>query len=354
MGPRVARCAILASAALFLYSCTFFEASVVPPGFAIVYGVSDYYPASPPISGDSYDLTYPDDDAIDMAALLVEQGFDVILRTNEDATMTQLELDFAEIGSRIEANGGSDTRFVFYFAGHGYGDGMDSVYGSSFPDAWDSYFDSESGASEPTGSGAFTEQLLLHDAMPINSISVQSVDDVLAVLDESLSDDELSDLLGTLPSSMQMVVIDACHSGGFRGSGTAADTIPESYEGWDEGVSVLDTLDAITLYLDYGSGLLDVGASDVGERQAIVISASGEQEFLYEGPVYGNGIFTHYLLQTPAEADRNFDGLVTANEAYAYARDQIVRVENEFFFGEGKFVPRVSGGAVDFVLFEAR
>ena len=347
MSGRVRTSTILAliSASLIVAGCSLYGEVTMPPGFAIVYGVSDYAPLSLG-SPDSHDLTYPDDDAEDVAALLSSQGYDVIVRTNEDATMMQLELDFADMADRVADAGGASTRFVFYFAGHGYGDGMESVYGTSFPDAWEDFFASETGASEPFGRGSFTEQLLLHDAMPINSVTVASEADVLTVLSESLSDDELSSMLNQIPSAMKMVIIDACHSGGFRGSGTATDTVPENYVGWEEGISVIDTLNAVTLYLD-----VETGAADVSEQQAIVITAAGEQEFSYEGPLYGNGIFTHYLLESATEADENFDGFVTTSEAYAYAKSQITRVENDYFFGEGKFVPRVSGGGVDFILF---
>ena len=81
-----------------------------------------------------------------------------------------------------------------------------------------------------------------------------------------------------------------------------------------------------------------------------MISAAGEQEFSYESSFYGNGIFTHHFLNAPSSAG---DGYVTAGEAYAHASAAIAQVENQAFAGERKFLPRVSGGAVDFILFEA-
>ncbi|MFW6293890.1 MAG: caspase family protein, partial [Spirochaetota bacterium] len=90
----------------------------LPPGYAIVYGVSDYYPSGP----SSNDLAYPDDDAEDISAMLASQGYTVIARTNASATKAQLVADFESVAAEVEAG----SRFFFYFAGHGFGDGMES------------------------------------------------------------------------------------------------------------------------------------------------------------------------------------------------------------------------------------
>ncbi|MCK4514027.1 MAG: caspase family protein, partial [Spirochaetaceae bacterium] len=104
----------------------------LPQGFAIVYGVADY--------SEINDLNYSDNDAMDIYDLLTsaDQGFsedNVILRTDADATKTQLEIDFEDIASQIDSLPDPTlTRFVFYFAGHGYGDGMGNP--DSLPTAW--------------------------------------------------------------------------------------------------------------------------------------------------------------------------------------------------------------------------
>jgi uncharacterized caspase-like protein len=38
---------------------------------------------------------------------------------------------------------------------------------------------------------------------------------------------------------------------------------------------------------------------------------------------YDHGLFTYFLLRTPARADRNGDGWITATEAYAYTKDRL-------------------------------
>ncbi|MFW6312595.1 MAG: caspase family protein, partial [Spirochaetota bacterium] len=212
---------------------------------------------------------------------------------------------------------------------------------SSMPPEWKAHFADLDADGEPDGAGNYAEYLFMHDATPID-------DDVVRSLGESVSDDELATLLASVPSLQQIVVIDACHSGGFIGTASSYDSVPRNFEGDGAGVSVADALSAMTLYLEYDPDSF----ADIPDRQAIVISAAGEQEFSYESAFYGNGIFTHHFLKTPDSADRNHDGYVTANEAYAYASAAIAQVENDHFSGEGKFLPRVSGGAVDFVLFE--
>ncbi len=307
----------------------------LPPGYAIVYGVSDYESIS--------DLAQPDDDAVAIAAMLAEEGYTIVSggpRLNEDATRANLVADFAA----LEATAEPDSRFVFYFAGHGFGDGMTKNYDDPpFSQEWAEHL-AESTAAEPAGAGPYPEYLFLYAADPFN--------DVPLTLQESISDDELADLLAEVPSRRRVVIIDACHSGGFVGSGTSVDTVPPGYEGYGEGTALVDALDAMTLYLTYDSS----HASDVTESDAIVMSAAGEQDLSYEGELWGfpNGVFTHFFLQAREAADHNYDGFVTASEAHAYASAAIAAVANDELSGEDKFVPRVSGGAVDYVLFEAR
>lgn len=331
------RIVVILTAAFALAACS----THVEPAtdFAIVYGVSDYSPA-----GDLdrerpryNDLSFPDYDAEEIAALLRDEGYVVYLRTNDAATRSQLEADFASVAS--QATPGS--RFLFYFAGHGFGDGMLSQYGS-LPESWREHF-STHGGGEPDGAGSYTEYLFLHRATPINA-------DVNAALDESISDDRLAELLSTVPSLQQVVVIDACHSGGFLGSGSSVDTVPIAYDGDEEGMSLSDSLGALTLFLDYSSSR----TADIDERQAIVIAAAGEQDFSWEKSLYQNGIFTYHFLQAAEHADFDYNGFITASEAYAYTVAAIRSQENESLSGELKFVPRVTGGAVDFVLFRAR
>lgn len=334
MTAKVSIVVIIATLAI-LSSCSF-GSGALPPGHAIVYGVSDYAPLSPPLSPDDYDLNFGDDDAIEMAAMLTSQGYTVTLRTDDQATAFNLQSDLDSA-----ATADPDTRFVFYYAGHGLGDSMADGSIGVPGSGWDAYYDTTS-SSEPVGSGAVTEYLVLYEAF------TDLGDPTLSV-----SDDELAAWIAAIPSRQKVVIIDACHSGGFVGDGTATDSVPMSYDGENEGVSFFDALDAVTLFLTYGS----LGSADVSESDAVVIAAAGEREFSYEyrddvPDLPDHGLFTYYFLQAPQLADRDYDGFVTVSEAYGHARDGIMSIENEFLFGDGKFVPRVTGGAIDFVLFE--
>lgn len=331
---------LLTTVVILLASCSLMPPAELPQGYAIIYGVSDY-------SGSAFDLNWGDADANDLEALLQANGYQVTKRINAFATRAQLISDFATVADTIRANEGADSRFIFFFAGHGYGDGMESANAAAWPPEWIQYFEDQQGSGEPAG-GEFTEYLLLHNATSLME-SISSTSDVEAVLSESASDDLLSELLATIPSSMKTVIIDACHSGGFRGSGSSVDSIPENYEGWFDGVSGTDSLNAFSLYLEYGSREIDIS-----EREAVVISAAGEREYSYESSTLENGVFTHYFLQAIETADRNFDGFITASEAYHHARARIAADWNDDTFSDFNFHPRVTGGAVDFVLFPAR
>lgn len=330
---RLALGLLIALAAAALGACG--RAPDLPPGYAIVYGVSDYTSIS--------DLGQPAADADAMAAMLEEAGYTIVSggpRTDAEATWANVQADFAEAA----ASAPRDSRFVFYFAGHGFGDGMEYQYDTPpFSQAWADHITGEAAGEEPTGAGSYPEYLFLHSADPFN--------DVPLALEESISDDELASLVRSVPSRQRVVIIDACHSGGFAGSGTTVDTVPRAYDGYEDGAQLVDALNAMTLYLDYGADPVDLD-----EQDAVVITAAGEQDFSYEGSYWGfpNGVFTHFFLEAREAADHDYDGYVSTTEAYAHAVSAIRAVANDDLVDQEKFIPRVTGGAVDFILFPAR
>ncbi|MFP4113735.1 MAG: caspase family protein [Spirochaetota bacterium] len=331
---RLAAVGSLVCAAFF--GCGAFES--LPTGYAVVYGVSDYEVIN--------DLAQPDDDAEAIAQMLQSQGYHLVSdgpRINEAATGANLEADFAELREIAEP----DSRFFFYFAGHGYGDGMEREYEGNPPLQELIEANAEQyGDSEPIGSGGMPEFIFLHHADPYG--------DPIGSENDIVSDDRLAKLLSTVRSEQRVVVLDSCHSGGFLGSGTSVDALPQGYAGDSGGVSAPDIVNAVTLYFDPDT------ESDVTERLAIVISAAGEQDLSYEGSEFGlpNGAFTHFFLQAPEHADRNRDGWVTTTEAYLHAAHGVAAAANpdlaSRYGDEYQFMPRISGGAVDFVLFRAR
>jgi hypothetical protein len=108
---------------------------------------------------------------------------------------------------------------------------------------------------------------------------------------------------------------------------------------------------AVRLYANF-----DGSSADIPPWEALVISAAGERELSYEmGSPFNHGVFTFYLLEAAQDGDLNGDGWVTATEAFAYARDRVYRFWNLYYgFPSLAFSPHVSGGPVDYVLFEAR
>ena len=330
--------------AIAVASCSWREPGLLP-GYAIVYGVADY-------QGSSLDLRYSNSDARAIAALLEADGYEVYLATDDGtvdgraATVANLEADFAEVAARVAADGG-DARFVFYFAGHGYGAGMERYY--AFPPAWYDYFAdlNPSGSSEPAN-----EYLFLYDTVPLPSGTITAAD-VEAFMAGGVSNADLADLVASVDALHRVVIIDACHSGGFLGFGSSVDPVPEGYAGIGTGVSLADAAEALSVYARAAA----LELPGVPEQSATVLSASGRREFSYEyAPAVGipHGIFTHYLLEATRHGDRNYDGYVTADEVFAYASAAISANENPTLGGEMKFLPRVSGGAVDVVVVKTR
>jgi hypothetical protein len=153
-----------------------------------------------------------------------------------------------------------------------------------------------------------------------------------------VSDNDLMRLISRVPSRQKVVIIDACNSGGFIGDSPGVDTENSSL--------VFSAPEAFSKYF------ANIQAGDIAYTEAIVITAAGEQDLSWEADAYGHGIFTYFLLQTPGRADRNGDGCVTASEAYYFTQSAVVNNWNSRQPGRS-FYPHISGGAMDFVLFEA-
>jgi len=302
--------AVLPVTLLFFAACTL---DTTPPGgYAIVYGISLYDTEFAEGQPFTLNLTYSNDDAIAVAAMLEEAGYEVILRTDTQATLANLETDIAYVSTRI----GDNENFIYYFSGHG----ARLNTSSDDPDQ-----------TEPNGRDSFDEWIFLYG----------SIDNaVLSDLDAALSDDQILSLLDEVPTARKILILDACNSGGFIGSEVEVDVVPQD----SDGDSDEEFFDAVRKYLTTeGAKSVDVPSSE-----AIVITAAGEQEDTYETDAYGHGVFTYHLLNSRSEADKNEDGFVTIGECVDYAATMI-----EAWWTSPSFVPRISGGPVDFVLFES-
>jgi hypothetical protein len=306
-----------AVALAFLISCTF---DLDYDKYAIVYGVAEYDPVwSPPAN-----LTYTDDDAVDMEALLNQQGFEVSPYTRVDsaATLVNLQADFAAVA----ANASVDDLFLFYYSGHG------GQVASALPG------DSE----KAPDSDAYEEWIFLYDSYKSTLPAPEYTD-----LSKTVNDDQLAALLGSIPCVRKIVIIDACNSGGFIGNNLEADAIPPDFSQGSNGfLDILGT--TISLYAnfqDYGS--------DITPGDALVIAASGERELSYESGTFQNGVMTHFLLDSADLGDVNNDGYVTVSESYYYIYRNINKDWNPASYAGGYdvFFPHASGGPVDYILF---
>ena len=290
--------------ALLISSCALEEGY---DRFAVVYGISEYADNT---DGTVPDLRYCDEDAEEVGALLESQGYQVARRIDGEATWSQLKTDLRLV--RDQAT--DDDIFLFYFSGHG---GQNQTLPGK--------------GGEPAEGDSPTEVIYLTQNGELYA----------------LDDDKLSNLIGDIPARMRIVLLDACNSGGFIGNTHETDRIPADYD--DEKEGLVDTFEqSLILYNNIGGG-----SSDIPPEKAIVIGASGERELTYEQDSLRHGLFTYFLLESAQEGDTNQDGFVTTLEAYTYIREGIEKNWNVISPLSDRFEPRISGGPLDFILFDS-
>ena len=282
--------------------------------FAIVYGVSRYDLGLPEGSGPN--LKYADNDAIDMAAMLTGQGYTVWLQTDVAATRTQLLDDATAVASSSKEN----DLFLFFFSGHG----------------------GQSGSGPESAGGDEQDELIYLYGSIYDST-------------QTFNDNELLGAFAAIPCRRKVLILDSCYSGGFIGNGLESDGTPPALLEGGQSLSA-SLIEAIALYANF-----DGSSADIPPWEAMVISASGEREFSCESPAdpgdpaYYHGVFTYYLLEAERNGDRNGDGYVTVTEAYDYVRGKIRTDWNlRNGYAIDAFSPHVSGGPVDYVLFQTR
>jgi len=102
----------------------------------------------------------------------------------------------------------------------------------------------------------------------------------------------------------------------------------------------------------------NVEEGDIPYTEAVVIAAGGSDELTFEAdsdlngnPIDAHGILTYYLLKAPRNADKNNDGWITALELYRYVRERVGKDWNKYLSSEYVFLPRISGGPLDVVVF---
>jgi hypothetical protein len=317
------RAPCIAILAILVASCA--PTDPLPGRYALVYGVSRYVNAY--AEGEFPNLTYSDDDARSVAALLESDGYAVRLRVDQEASRENLEADLRSLATTALPG----DFVLVYFSGHGglLSDfGLDPATVATYTP--DSQWIFPYGAIDPAFTG---RRLLSGDIVP----------------ERAISDRDLQGLVDALPCSRKLLIIDACNSGGFIEGGADVDALPPDY--W-RGVVIdrgLVFQRAVRAYLDYSPLPADTG---LPAATALVLAAAGGEEPSYEYLPFGHGVFTYFLLEAATLGDLNGDGYLTALEAYAYVVAGIQESWNVLFSSSVsvQFLPRVSGGAVDLVL----
>lgn len=311
-----------------LFACT--VSIELPRRYAIVYGVSQYVDNS-----DTYpNLLYTDDDAQAIATLLENQKYDVVtLRLDEHATKAQLLSDITDLATYVEP----DDLFLFYFSGHGaQADDIEFQKNIELP-----------------GTDEKDEWIFLHGSVGVE----EQTGAMLIDYSKALNDDQLGQLMDQLSCEKKVAIIDACNSGGFIGNILEVDLIPQQYDGNLTVVDVDIIYQGAQRYFNYTDNREK--NSDISPYNAIVISAAGEQELAFEDGGIAHGVFTYFVIESQEHGDFNGDGYVTVLEAYFHSKNRIEQEWNSIhldsIYGSYyAFSPHISGGSVDFVLFQAR
>jgi len=318
-------------------ACSFGE--VTTSRHALVYGVSLYQSMYSEGGGyedlnsnGQYDygepliknLTYTDEDAISIAAMLGQSGWDDVrlrVKGSQEYTSgtppTKAQL-FADIGELASTLGPSDTVLV-YFSGHGTDDNGDQYF------------------------------------IPYLGVPDSKFTSVVVDYESCIAPADLSAELAKLPTNKIIVILDFCFSGGFVTTDMELDAIPQSYSTYYN----RSEQSAVSLAMSRFGELLVLNAASKGIRAPIVISAAGSEEESYEDWAttspnylgYSHGIFSYFLLQAKDKADINGDDYITTTEAYTYTATSIKSSWNTTMVWND-FMPHLSGGSRDLVLFD--
>jgi hypothetical protein len=333
--PQIRAASLAALAALIAaLSAGCSAGKITVPRYVLSYGVGNYRP----VTTDSGDLSTPAPDAIAIRDLLVSEGYadgysdyHVGARTDTAVTHDQIRSDILGLSS-LE----SDAIVVIFYSSHG-------TY-----------------APPGNGSGYEGAYLVPYDAVDASGNLTTATAVYL------ISPSELSSWISQSGKRNVIVIINACYSGGFVDSGSSTDIAPQNYGPNDWGTTPSGVWTALGKFGD----LLSKNASESGKPGPIVISAAGTNESSYEttDPYYeGHGVFPFFILKAATSGDADGDGFVTTTEAYQYAVSGIKLNWNMYFqsyynptvgydgnqgfYVYPDFMPHISGGSRDLVLF---
>ena len=318
--------ALLLGAILLSLATTACKLNPTPPNrYALVYGVGKYDNVGFSNLGSTVD------DAESVAQVLENKGYTVHLRldegtdsNNKAATIAQFKDDIQNIASGL----GKNDLLIIYFSGHG-GQG---IY---LPSSGD-----EDHFSEPND-----EFIVFYPK------SGEAYSDYI------FSDTDFYSEIKQVPAKKKVVLLDSCNSGGFIGQEYSFDALSPEYVTTDE---YRDNIFGSTL-----NSFFNPKTGDIPPTDAIVITAAGETEVSWEAG--GHGFLTHGFLHAVKYGDYDNNNYIDTGELYRYTRHFIESYWNQqwenieyeningeiYYRSDLQFMPHISGGPVDYILFEA-
>jgi len=208
-----------------------------------------------------------------------------LLRTNSNATLANINADFATITSAINSlPKGTNSLFILYFSGHG----------SQVPDL---------NGDEADG---WDEVIMFHDVVP-----------VAGGFTGVYTDDDLEEKLSNINATQIVVIVDSCFSGSL-----ASDTTALSINGIQHrGLPNPSLLNKPTSISEADATLAELN----GEGRLIITGGTGDQLTYEEANILKHGVFTYFFLQGLEEAlyDVNENGRISFEEAYWFTRDAV-------------------------------
>jgi hypothetical protein len=279
-------------------------APAVARDWGIVIGIDDYvhfetYDPDHPKSG-FFDLQGAVNDASVVRDALRAEGVDLPetrVLLDQSATLAAFQAAWADVTSKAAPG---DTIFVTY-AGHG---GQEREVSAPMDEA-----------------DGMDETLMFADFDPENPRQGR------------LNDDQLHEMLGSVPQFQIIWVMDSCHSAGLERSITAgAGGRSRSGGVWDIPVDPLPT--------EAASGAGDSAAPVLSNVTQILATATEDllvQETTFDGAPHG-ALSWFFAKAITGEADQNGDGAITRLELSSYVGDRVFThmEQNQ----QPKFVPR--------------
>ena len=247
-------------------------------GHAVVVGISDYV-------GTTNDLTWCDDDAREVYDTLLSDSVhwstdNVRILLNGAATYDAIDTAISE--EFTEATGADDV-CLFFFSGHG----------TQVPDEVGPGGDED----DPDD-----EALVLPDIVSV------------------ITDDDLATWFAAHTGKRICAIFDVCRAGGMAKS---VDTSPEP---WNAGLAS-DILKALPPPPDRRSSTAATkDIQDTAQTGIVMLMACEDVQLSEEDPILRNGVFSYFIIEAlrGRAADADADGLVSAEEAFAYAKPLVV------------------------------